>query len=162
MTIDPWSSVPYLQVSWTPLRMVTPPPLWAACSNASPFFLRRNFANIQTDLAQLKAIPSHLITTYPGEEADLHLITTSFQVVVENKVFLEHPLLQNVPTDRMENIFLGKNAAGNFWPCCWDRAQICPLSSYRKLSNTYLVARKPGNFVIFVILFSLVWHMTAN
>jgi len=39
------------------------------------------------NLAQLKAIPSHLVTSYAGEEADLHLATTSLQVTVEsNKV----------------------------------------------------------------------------
>ena len=32
-------SVPHLHLSWTPPGTVTPPPPWAACSNASPLFL---------------------------------------------------------------------------------------------------------------------------
>ena len=43
------------------------------------------FPNIQTKppRAQLEAIPSCPVTHYVGEDTDIHLATTSFQVVVE-------------------------------------------------------------------------------
>jgi len=57
-----------------------PPPPWAACANPSPLLWEEYFANIQLEpaMAQLEAILSHPITSYMGEEADLHLTTTSF------------------------------------------------------------------------------------
>ena len=49
-------------------------------------------------MAKLEAIPSSSIASYMGEEADLHLATTSFQITVEsNKISSEAPLhRQNV------------------------------------------------------------------
>ena len=43
------------------------------------------FPNIKPEppVVQLAAIPSHPIASYPEEEADPHLTTTSFQGVVE-------------------------------------------------------------------------------
>ncbi|KAK4824387.1 LOW QUALITY PROTEIN: hypothetical protein QYF61_014047 [Mycteria americana] len=60
-------------------------------------FSEVKFPNIQSKppLAQLEAISSCPITCYLGEEADPHLSTTSFQVVVEsNKVSPQPPFLQ--------------------------------------------------------------------
>lgn len=48
-------------------------------------FSEEIFPNIQSKppLAQLQAVPSCPIISYPGEETDPHLAMTSFQVVVE-------------------------------------------------------------------------------
>ena len=89
-------SVPHLYTSWTPLQMVARPPPWAACSNASPLFLRRKFPNIQPEP------PWHILRTFPlvlsplPRRRDwLHLTTTSFQAAVEKyKVSPELPFLQ--------------------------------------------------------------------
>ena len=43
----PLPSVLHLHSSWTPPRMVTPPPPWAACVSAWPLFSRIIFHNIQ-------------------------------------------------------------------------------------------------------------------
>jgi len=71
--------------------MVTPPPPWAACSNARPLS-----EESKPPLNQLEAICSHSIAGYLGEETNAHLTTTSFQVVVESdKVPPQPPLLQS-------------------------------------------------------------------
>ncbi|KAK4816266.1 LOW QUALITY PROTEIN: hypothetical protein QYF61_014338 [Mycteria americana] len=60
-------------------------------------FSGEKFPNIQSKppLVQLEAISSHPITCYLGEEADPHLSTTSFQVVVgSKKVSPQPPFLQ--------------------------------------------------------------------
>ena len=45
---------------------------------------------------RLETIPSSPIASYMGEEADLHLTTASFQVVLESeKVYPEPLVLQN-------------------------------------------------------------------
>ena len=48
-------------------------------------------------LVQFEAIASKPITIHPREEANLHLTTTSFQVVVESNVSPELSLLQTKP-----------------------------------------------------------------
>jgi len=61
-------------------------------------FWEEIFPNIQPEspLAQIKAITSCLITNYLGEEANIHITTISFQVVVEiDKVSLKLLLLHN-------------------------------------------------------------------
>lgn len=78
--------------------MVTPTLLWAACTNAWPPFSEETFTNIQSKsfLEQLQTISSCPVGCYPGEEADPHLATNSFQGVVESdKVTCEHPFLQD-------------------------------------------------------------------
>ncbi|KAK4812334.1 hypothetical protein QYF61_017111 [Mycteria americana] len=60
-------------------------------------FSEEIFPNTQSKppLAQLEAISSHPMACYLGEEANTHLSTTSFQVVVESgKVSPQPPLLQ--------------------------------------------------------------------
>jgi len=55
------------------------------------------FPNIQPEfpMVQLKTITSHPLTSYLGEEADLHLATASFREAVESyKVSPQPPLLQ--------------------------------------------------------------------
>ncbi|KAK4828032.1 hypothetical protein QYF61_022809 [Mycteria americana] len=61
------------------------------------YFSKEIFPNVQTKplLTQLEAISSRPITSHLGEETNIHLATTSFQVVVEsNKVSPQPPLLQ--------------------------------------------------------------------
>jgi len=43
---------------------------------------------------QLKAITFHPVTSYPGEDADPHLASTSFQIAVERDKASPKPLLQ--------------------------------------------------------------------
>ncbi|XP_053940070.1 uncharacterized protein LOC128854090 [Cuculus canorus] len=60
-------------------------------------FCEKFFPDVQSDppLAQLEAIPPCPVPCHLGEEASIHLSTTSFQVVVEsNKVSPQPPLLQ--------------------------------------------------------------------
>ena len=67
---------------------------WVACSNA---FSEEIFLNIQSKppLVQLEAIASCSSVSFLGEETNIHLFTTSFQVVVEsNKISCEPPFLQ--------------------------------------------------------------------
>ena len=59
-------------------------------------FSEKSFPNIhfKHPLTQLEAITSHPVACYLGEETDIHLITTSFLVVVESdKVSPELPFL---------------------------------------------------------------------
>ena len=73
--------VPHLRVSSSLPGTITQPPPWAACSSVS---LREEiFPNIQPELpqVQLEATPSCPLTSYLGEEADLHLTTTFLKVV---------------------------------------------------------------------------------
>ena len=74
------------------------------------------FPNIQPEppLEPLEDIPSSPITSYTGEEADLHLTTTSLQVVVESgKVSTEPSLLQ---TKQYQNvsIYVPSNVIFNY------------------------------------------------
>ena len=48
----------------------------------------------KSPLAQLEASPSSPVTSYCGEDANPHIATTSFQVVIEAIMSLEPPLLQ--------------------------------------------------------------------
>ena len=59
-------------------------------------FREENFPNIQPEplLVQLKAITFHPVTSYPGEDADPHLASTSFQIAVERDKASPKPLLQ--------------------------------------------------------------------
>lgn len=77
MTTISCHSVPHLPFSWTAR---------AASSSTSPLFLRWNFLDVQSELplAQLKAITSCAITSYLGEAANLHLITTTFEAFVKS------------------------------------------------------------------------------
>jgi len=64
---------------------------------SEPSFSEEIFPNTQSKppLVQLKAISSHPITRYLGEETTTCLTTTSFQVVVESdKVPPQPPFLQ--------------------------------------------------------------------
>ena len=66
--------------------MGTPPPPWAACSNVVwPLFQQRNFSyySIKPSLMQIETIASCSIASYLGEEINLCLTTTIFQVAVE-------------------------------------------------------------------------------
>ena len=57
-------------------------------------FREEIFPNVQSEsfLAQLETIASSAIVSYEGEEADTHLTTTSFQVVVQvTKISQEPP-----------------------------------------------------------------------
>ena len=77
--------------------MVTPPLPWAACLVLDNSFGEGIFPNIQSKppLVQFEAVSSHPIACYLGEEADTHLATASFQVVVESdKVSPQPPFLQ--------------------------------------------------------------------
>ena len=65
--------------------------------STTSFQCKEIFPNIQPEsfLVQLEAIPSSPIISYVREQADLHLATVSFQVVVESdKVSSKPPLLQ--------------------------------------------------------------------
>ena len=73
------------------------PPALGAPPVPDHSFGKEVFPNVQPEypLVQLEAIPSSPITSYLGEEADPHLITTFLQVFVEmDKVTTEPPLLQ--------------------------------------------------------------------
>jgi len=55
---------------------------------------------------QLEAVPSHPITSYMGEEAKPHLITTSFQGIVESdKVSDEPSALQSNQSPYVDGLF---------------------------------------------------------
>ena len=58
----------------------------AVCSTPDHSFGEKKIPNIQPEpyLVQLEAIPTSSIANYMGEEANLTLVTISFQVVVEN------------------------------------------------------------------------------
>ena len=64
---------------------VTQPPPWAV-PMPDYSFGEELFPNVHTEplLVQLEAIPFSPVTSYRGEEADPHLTTSSFQVVVES------------------------------------------------------------------------------
>ena len=79
---------------------MTPPPPWAACSNASPLLLRRNFSYfpIWNSLVQCKAYHLSSYSCYLRDEADPHLTTTSSQAAVEShKVSPEPPPVWTIP-----------------------------------------------------------------
>ena len=90
----------HLHVSRTPPGMVTPHHLTGQLILVPDYsFGEEIFLNMQPEppLVHLEAIPSYPITSYAEEEADPHLTTTFFQVVVEgNKVSPEPPLLQTL------------------------------------------------------------------
>ena len=59
-------------------------------------FSKDIFPNIQSKppLMQLEAISSHPLASYLGEETNIHLTTTAFQVVVRGKVSPQPSLLR--------------------------------------------------------------------
>ena len=90
--------MPHPHGSSAPPGMVTAPPPWAAYAIMSQHTSGEAvFPNVNMTLPCCNSSPpitSHSVS-YLGEEADPHLTTTSFQVVVESdKVSPEHPLLQ--------------------------------------------------------------------
>jgi len=78
--------VPYLvqrvNDSWMPSGVVTQSPSWAAHSSS----FGEVFPDIlpEPPLVQLKAIPSHPVASYVGEEVSFHLPIASLQAVVES------------------------------------------------------------------------------
>jgi len=65
MPAKPCPKVQYLHFFWTPPRMLTPPPPWAACSDSWPLFQKEIFPNIQAEppLTQLEDIASRPFDT---------------------------------------------------------------------------------------------------
>ncbi|KAK4813860.1 hypothetical protein QYF61_001958 [Mycteria americana] len=88
-----------MHLAWKPITDVLPTCLEHTRGQQGPPSVRIEeiFPNIQSKppLAQLEVISSCPIACYLGEETDIHLTTTSFQVVVENdKVSPQPPFLQ--------------------------------------------------------------------
>ena len=83
--------------------MVAQPPPWAAYSSASPLFLRKKcflITNLNLLGHSLRPFPL-ILSHHPGEEANPHFTTTSFQAVVEssNKVSPVTRVIWPVPSN---------------------------------------------------------------
>jgi len=115
----PTDHVPHPHGSWTPLGMVTPPPPWAACASAPPLFLRKSsFPPWGQSLSSYHC--------YMGEEANPHLNTASFQVVVESdKVSPEPYLLQTEQPQfpQLLPIRLALQTSHSFAALLWTRSR---------------------------------------
>jgi len=63
--------VPHPHVSWTTPGMVTPPPPWAACANASKILWRRGFfliSSLSLSWYNLRPLP-HVLSLLPGSKS---------------------------------------------------------------------------------------------
>ena len=123
----PCSLILHLCVAWAPPRVVTRPPPWVACFNASPLFQRSFFliSNLNLHWSSLRPFPV-VVSLLSRRRGWPPFTTTSFQGVVKsNKIFLEPPLLQT------EDVWRRLNKSGEvpsdapYKTCAPDPSQLC-------------------------------------
>ena len=99
------------------------------------------FPNIQPKLpsVQLETISFCPISCYLGEETDIHLITTSYQVVVESdKISLEPPSLQAKHPHFPQLLLIRLVLQTPHQPCCPSLDMLQHLNVFLVVRGLYI------------------------